>query len=534
MSTMTSSSTTSQSDEPQELTRVGFGRKILNAWARLELDRHTVMLMMKGALPPTICLAIYEADSAAAEFGTVGYLMATISILGFAIMPRARFIQMMVLDVLAVCFAAAFALLMMYTCVKARQHTQSAEDARVPAGTKTAPYNTSASVVSGVWLFFQIYLVHSIRARFMQFQFPVIIYSIIANVSFTYAPRMATVPAAVTMVRKLLEVALTGLAISTGTCLFIMPTTSRGIVFKQMAGYIDGLRGTLRAHRDYFSTMEHDDMFGRADTHDSTIEKVTKKGKVYSPEAQAIHTAVTKLTELHAKLHQDLTFAKREIAYGKLGPDDLQTVFRHLRYVMFPVVGLGFVVEIFERLSDHNKWNTPLDRAGADVPDEVRERVVREWNEIMRAVHDPFRSMIQSIDEGLEHVLYSLELGKPPKKTAAAKNGANNGDDVEASSVPKPGDRGFAPYLERRLREFKVAKRLALQTWSEEKGIKLPPDFFERPSSAHGDIREIPRNVSPGDPSVSRDRSWRQLYLFLYVSTFPTLFRRFAIIKLTG
>ncbi|GKZ68801.1 hypothetical protein AnigIFM56816_008033 [Aspergillus niger] len=479
--------------------------KLKRAWKSLELDMPTLLLMMKGALAPTICVAIYQADAVASLFNTVGYLVAIISVLGFSIMPRAKFIQMMVLDVLAVCVASAVALLMMYSCVKAREHSESASAA---ADGSTA-YNSSAAAVSGVWLFFEIYLVHTFRAKFQQFQFPVIIYSIVANVAFVYASRLGTMAAAIALVKKLLEACLTGLGVATGVSLFILPKSTRGIVFKQMAGYIGALRAALNAHTAYFETLEKDDMFGRAETYDSTVEKVTDKGKVYSPEAQAIRTACQKVTDLHAKIHGDLTFAKREVAIGKLGPDDLQAIFRHLRQTMIPVVGLSFVVDIFQRLSDYNKWNQPIDMTETEIPDQVRQRVRQEWNEIMRAVHDPFSSMIHTIDEGLHHVSLQLELTKPPKPSNAGKES----EDVEATASPKPGEKGFGEYYEKKLRNFKYAKRVALRTWSEEKGIILPPDFFEHPSSVHLDVDDIPDDKF----GVGRDRSRRQLYLILYV-----------------
>ncbi|KAE8154488.1 hypothetical protein BDV25DRAFT_126552 [Aspergillus avenaceus] len=494
--------TPEQPDETSEKQKLGFLARLKSGWNSLGLDLPTVILMMN-----------FQSDAISSRFNTVGYLMAIVSVLGFAIQPRAKFIQMMILDVLSVCVASAVTLLMMYSCVKARQHTEKVSSAGMSPN--AAPYNSSASAVSGVWLFFQIYVVHSFRAKYQQFQFPVIIYSIFANVTFTYGSRLTTMAAAISMVKKLMEACLLGLGLSTGVCLFIYPTTSRGVVFKQMTGYIGCLRSALQAHTAYFESLEENDMFGRAETFDSHVEKVTKEGKVYSPEAQAIRTGVQKITEIHGKLHGDLTFAKREIAFGNLGPDDLQAIFRHLRQVMIPVVGLSFIVDVFQRLSEYNKWNAPIDPTATEIPDLIRQRVVQEWNDIMRAVHDPLKSMIQAIDEGLQHASFVLKLAKPPKKNGHTENGLvspSGTPDVEASAVPSPGDKDFASYFERKLREFKVAKRIALRTWSEEKGIKLPDDFFDRDADDMEDI-----NFKFNDPIIGRERSQRQLYLILYM-----------------
>ncbi|KAL2854756.1 hypothetical protein BJX68DRAFT_232518 [Aspergillus pseudodeflectus] len=489
--------------EGQDSNRRTIIDRVKSAWNKTGLDRQSILLMIKGAIAPTIGLAIFQADSIAVYFTTSGYLIAIISVLGFSIMPRAKFVQMMVLDILAVCVAAAVAMLMMYATVKAREQSTDS-DQSLTTSSGFAPYNSSASVTSGVFLFFQTYLVHSFRAKYQQFQFPVIIYSIVANVTFSFAPLLPTMPAATSMVRRILEAGLLGLGLSTGVSFFVFPLSCRTVVFKQMEGYIGALRSTLKAHTAYFEALESDNVFGRTATYDSTVEKIDKHGKVYTPEAATIRKAVQKITELHGKMSGDLTFAKREIAIGQLGPDDLQSIFRHLRQTMIPVVGLSFVVDIFERLSEYNRWNEPIDPSTV-ISVDLRDRAVHEWNEIMSAVHDPFVSMIQTIDEGLQHVGLTMKLTKPPKTTKPAS-------DPEASANPLPGDKGFRTHLEKKLSDFKIAKRLALRAWSEEKGITLPPDFFEHPATAHLEMEDLPI-----DGSANRDRARRQLYLFLYM-----------------
>ncbi|EPS25675.1 hypothetical protein PDE_00609 [Penicillium oxalicum 114-2] len=491
---------------PEQKTTWGW---IQTQWQKTGLDRPTILLMMKGGLAPAIAVSIYQASDVADEYTTLGYLMAIVSVLGFAIMPRAKFIQMMIFDIMAVCLGACFALLTMYSSVKAREHTQS----------KTNPqsYNSSASAVSGIWLFFQIWLVHTFRAKYPQFQFPVIIYAIFANVASVYAPQMLSMASSIALVQRMLRTFLTGLAISTAVSMFILPMTSRKVVFKQMGGYIGGLRSALGAHAEYFETLEKDDMFGRADTYDDSREKMGKTGKVYSPEAERIRGAIRQITELHAKLHGDLSFAKREFALGKLGPDDLQLIFRHLRQIMIPVVGLSFVVDIFQRLSDYNKWNVPIDPNVDALSEEIRSRAVRDWNDMMRAVHDPFADMIQTIDEALLHTSYTLCLTKPPKKKAAntsTTGAAQEGPgDVEASAESTaPGEKGFAAHFERRLRAFRGVKRVALQAWAQEKGINLPPGFFD-----HSCTMESLKGDFFSASTSFQDRSRRQLYLFLYM-----------------
>lgn len=77
-------------------------------------------------------------------------------------------------------------------------------------------------------------------------QFPVIMYSIFTNVSFTYGPLFQTIEEGEAIVRQLLLGFLSAFAISTGVSLFIIPISSRTVVQKEQAGYIQGIRGALK------------------------------------------------------------------------------------------------------------------------------------------------------------------------------------------------------------------------------------------------------------------------------------------------
>ncbi|KAK3116009.1 hypothetical protein LTR53_004069 [Teratosphaeriaceae sp. CCFEE 6253] len=153
--------------------------KIKQLWTRLGLDPLTLKLMLKGSIPPTVGIAMYQSPAVAAQYSTLGYLVAIISILGFAIMPRGKFLQTTVLNLMATCLAAAVNLLALYTVTQARAHT-------TPPGQPLQGYNSSASAVCAVWLCVQLYFVNVVRIARPQFQFPAIIYSIFVSVSCTY------------------------------------------------------------------------------------------------------------------------------------------------------------------------------------------------------------------------------------------------------------------------------------------------------------------------------------------------------------
>lgn len=423
---------------------------IANAWKKLDLDMGTALMMMKAAVPPTIALAMYEADSVARTYSTLGYLVAIISILGFCIMPRAKFIQTMVMNVIGVCIGAAVGLLMLWSALKAREHT-------TPAGGLRQRYNASHSAVCAIWLFFQIWLANTIKAKFPQFTFPTILYAIFVNVAATFGPQFQTTAQAEGFVQRLLESFLTGLALATGTSLFIMPVTCRKVVTKEITVYIAALRGALTAHKNYYQSLETKDMFRQTTTIQLDEKGKPRKPKT-KPEVEAVKRLTSTFTELHGKLHGDLPFAKRELAYGKLTPEDFESIFKHLRAIMMPLVGLGSLIDLFERLAEIHHWEG---EETDEENDELRPKVVGDWNELMQFVHEPFTTITQSMDQGLEHVLLRLQLTTPRKK----EKGEDATDTEAKGDMVKPGDKEFADYLEKQSDDFYKGKETTLRHW---------------------------------------------------------------------
>ncbi|CAI6341072.1 unnamed protein product [Periconia digitata] len=462
-------------------------------WKKIDLDLPTALMMMKAGLPPTISIAMFQSAAVANHYTTLGYLIAIVSIIGFCIMPRAKFIQTMSMNILSCCIGAAVCMLMLWSGLKAREHTTSPD----------APpkrYNSSQSTVLGVWLFFQIWFVNTVKAKYVQLAFPTLLYSIFVNVAATFGTQFQTYAQVAGFVRKLLESFLTGFAITTGVSLFIIPVSCRKVVTKEMTGYIGILRGALKAHKGYFQSMETKDMFRNTTWTPEPGHSKLKKPKM-KPEVEAVKKAMTAIVTIHGKLSGDLPFAKREFAYGKLTPDDYEGIFKHMRAIMMPMTGLGSLIDLFERIADIYHW----DQDEEDT--ELKEKVVGEWNELMSFVHEPFAHAIDTMDQGLEHVALRLAFVNPPKKQKKKKG--NDADDTEAKGdLVKPGDKHFSQYMKQQTEEFYRGKEKTLSHWLERKGIKVREDFFTQ-------INEAPDfNATFGS---AKSRYQRQLYLVLYV-----------------
>jgi hypothetical protein len=240
-------------------------------------------------------------------------------------------------------------------------------------------------------------------------QFPVIIYSIFTNIAFTFGPLFPTINAGEALIVQLLKGFLTAFAISTGVNLFIIPISSRTVVFKEQAGYIQLIRATLKAQTAYLQSLETSDMFAPEEPveddedgldNDKKSKKSKKKEKGSHPaanaQAMALKATLTALTGLHGKLHGDMSFGKRETAWGKLDAKDIDEIFTLFRAILVPLIGMSTITDIFERIAERRGWvkvpDSKFDRAESweACGKEAKEKEKKTWNEIMKTLHEPF------------------------------------------------------------------------------------------------------------------------------------------------
>jgi hypothetical protein len=424
-----------------------------------------------------------------------------------AIMPRARFLQNLIINVFFICLAAACALLIMYTAVKARQHTTpkatTAKGSRPASGGSLSqvPYNSSASVVAAIWLFFFVYVISVARSKLPQLQFGAIIFSIIIIVACSNACLIPTVAVAESVARNLVVAELFAMSITTGVSLFVIPVSCRTIIKKMIAGNLGAIRGALKAHKAYLHSLED---------HDVMSDLLMVDGPP-RPEAQAVQASVTGLAGIHGQLQANLPFGKQEIGFDKFGPDELKELNGLLRNVVLPMAGFGSLTQILKQIATTFGWTKERVANLSEEENMDREKSIADWNLNMQLVHEPMDTVMQAMDEAVEHIMLTLGLKAPPKpnKTAVKSEDIEGGPESTA-----PGQPGFAAYLENKVTEFYQGKHLTLIEWGKVRGIEFPPDFFDHPS----DITLPISNELSSEGKVRRQRNQRQLYLLLYVS----------------
>ncbi|KAK3380468.1 hypothetical protein B0T24DRAFT_195720 [Lasiosphaeria ovina] len=448
---------------------------------------------------------MYQSTTVASYFTTLGYLVPIISVIALPILPRGKFLMNLLLSVLGVCLGSAVALLMLWSSIKAREHTTP------PGSTKI--YNSSQSAVCAVWLFANIYFINVVRAKLPSLNSPVIIYSILVNIAATFGPLMRTVAAAEAFVQQLLTAMLAAFALAAGVNLIVLPISSRLVVFKELASLVGLLRRTVSLQKAYLVSIESEDMFSAA-TRTQTLlaaeakkrhggadkPKLTKEAKA----AAALRGISAALRELSGKLHADMPFAKRDFARGKLDANDLGEIFMLFRNVYIPVMGISTIIDIFKRVSERRKW-----QVGDDAPEEViAEKNIekRVWNEVMKQMHEPFEILSEAIDQGLEHAALCLELIPRPKKDAAHSITAQNpeDEDVEARGQEiRPGTPEFAKLLDEKVKAFYSKKGELLRTWVKQRDIAIDEEYSGDPQHEASAER--------------KERSQAQLYIVLYM-----------------
>jgi Putative ER transporter, 6TM, N-terminal len=274
----------------------------------------------------------------------------------------------------------------------------------------------------------------------------------------------------------------------------------------QFTRYLEGLQKCLEAYKTLLQSLEDHD----------ALSDLLVIGRAQRPEVIAVAGATAAVTTLHGQIQTDLPLAKREIAYGKLSPDDLKDINRLLRFVLLPVVGLNSLVEILQQMAAYRGWTEERINNQDEKEKIERNRLTQEWSSNMKLVHKPFEEIIDVMKEAIEHILLQLQFKSQPKSAKSAGDTDATPVDVEkdvesTAQATAPGDPGFASYLTKKSEEFYQGKHLTLIEWARKRGIALPDDFFSHPDAG---TFAVPEELK--DEAVHQQNQ-RQLFLLLYV-----------------
>jgi hypothetical protein len=221
------------------------------------------------------------------------------------------------------------------------------------------------------------------------------------------------------------------------------------------------------------------------------------------PEADALKKATMDVAEAQIKIRSELRYAKREVAWAKLGAKDFEMLSRLLKNILLPALGMESLVGVTDRIEKRGGWRSFGASMTAHAMTEselnaLEEKEKEQWRWIFEQLRGPVRQLLQAMMEGLDHSAYTLEFAKRP---------ASSKTDLEASGLDsRPGGKGFAAHLEKMIQDFLEQREGPLKEWCAAKGMDDP---------AQKD------SMKPSDYPLHQ-RHQAQLYLFLDVSCSPS------------
>jgi hypothetical protein len=265
------------------------------------------------------------------------------------VLPQAQYLELMFQQVFSVCLASALTLLQLFCVIKAREHTSPPLPAIPVAASGTpppVPYNSSASVVSAIWLVVLVFGVCYVRSARPQLLPPCINFTVVVVVTSSVAPVFPTMAVALGFARQLLVVNLSGLAASIAVVMILFHTTNRTAFKKDVAEWQRCIEKCLAAKVVAMGGL----LFNAETKSESEPFKITKTpGREQG--FTEIATSTQALLAVVDKMQIDLRYARREISIGKLTAKDMSQIEALLYEVLLPVVGLMSGTEYVRKLS---------------------------------------------------------------------------------------------------------------------------------------------------------------------------------------
>jgi Putative ER transporter, 6TM, N-terminal len=180
-------------------------------------------------------MSMYRAQPVADTLGSLGYLVAIISSISFAMAPRAKFFQQLIRHILFTCASVPYGILALYCARVARDNTQAPGD--------TNRYNSSAAAISAIFLFFNVWVANSLRAvavppvtsaktkRYPSLMISIVMLSIATNVSLTLGYVLPVTLPIYYLPKRVLIDFLFAFGLAAGVNVVIFPVTTRTIFF---------------------------------------------------------------------------------------------------------------------------------------------------------------------------------------------------------------------------------------------------------------------------------------------------------------
>ena len=222
----------------------------------------------------------------------------------------------------------------------------------------------------------------------------VVMYGIFTNICLTLGYVYPDTLPVYYLPEKLLVNYLLAFALALGVNLVILPVTSRTIFFvlpllamfmkRSYTSYLEAASSLLKAHSTFLTPPDN----YRMKEHEAALAKAM----------QAVRAASVKISA-------DKSYAKRELAYGAISTDQLSELYKLGRKIIWPLLGVGTVAGIVTEIANSG------DEYKVDDPEPGHADIVKA----VKVLYPPTQALSSILQEGIEHVLCTLRLGKHAK-----------------------------------------------------------------------------------------------------------------------
>lgn len=280
---------------------------LLSHWSRW-LDWHTIRLLIKAAIAPTIALSLYQWTPYALYFGSFGYIIATATIILTPILNRAQFTREIFKCTSVAAISAAVMAFAYFTIIKARED-----------GPTASAYSSNASALTAVWLVLATFPIGCIvtNPTWTLAGSGALVFS---NFGLIYVTEVRTLDAAWKLWRQFTVGIFTGYAISIVVSLVIFPFTARG-------EYRDAVTKTADSI---------DEALGHC------INVLEKDSDLVTLHCYKVPT---NLTSRYADLQKKIGLAREEFAVSAVSSEDLDMTCSAWMKVLVPLIALGEFLE---------------------------------------------------------------------------------------------------------------------------------------------------------------------------------------------
>ncbi|EED24191.1 conserved hypothetical protein [Talaromyces stipitatus ATCC 10500] len=348
-------------------------------WSSLDLDGHTLLLMMKAALTPTIVVALARIPAVSHVTDATNDAAALVAVTSHVLMPRGKFVKVMLFNVLAVCLGACVACMALVSATRAGKGDRRV-DATTPKTQKG--YSSDANTVSAVWLIVVIWLANAMRSwRPIELQSPVIAFSIFTCFNITQYGGFETFEAGVEYMLSLLRSMLIAFAVASVVSLFILPMTSRTFFLKDARDYSLKVQAVLQQQSGFVRMTVENPAVWFADGLPRRFQPIQSSEAVDGTDfstkleesKQKVHLEMSSLGSLFSKLQVDLLYSKQEFAIGKLSTEDAVRIEELLGSLLLPLSGISMLPRMLD-MHIKNERNYQMKVLERDSEEEILQK----------------------------------------------------------------------------------------------------------------------------------------------------------------